>query len=499
MRSHVEIETKYDVPSDALLPDLVGSANVRSSVSGAVMVLTATYYDTADHDLGSAGATLRRRTGGADDGWHLKLRLSGGERLELHRALGRGRTPPAALTGLVTAIVRTEAVVPVATLVTHRTVHQLLGEEGAVLAELADDSVTAQRHDVEAVDLAWREWEIELVDGDRSTLADLDASVRRSGIEPAASESKIGRVLGSAPTAAAADPTPIRRKDPAAKVMSVALQQALSELLAADPLVRLDRPGAVPRMSRALHRVRAVLSLRRQVVGDVSAPLAELTWLQSVISPAERLDAAAAQVVENVTAQPRDLVIGPVKRRLDRELAGSRRRQLTEVNAALDADRYLGMLDSLSELATRDAVGSASTARAVDVIPDLADRAVHRAERRIGQLVRAQSADEQRWLLGGAQRAVERARLAARLAAAASSGSRSRPEGILDEAAAALDELAVSRRAQELLRDAGVQAHLAGENGFTFGLLHGLEALRAVEVQRRLKVTRKHLKRLRKN
>ena len=99
MKSHVEIEAKYDVPPSASLPDLVGSGDVNSSVSVPVMVLTATYYDTPGHALGSAGATLRRRTGGTDDGWHLKLRLGTGERLELHRALGRGQTPPAALTG----------------------------------------------------------------------------------------------------------------------------------------------------------------------------------------------------------------------------------------------------------------------------------------------------------------------------------------------------------------------------------------------------------------
>jgi CHAD domain-containing protein len=36
-----------------------------------------------------------------------------------------------------------------------------------------------------------------------------------------------------------------------------------------------------------------------------------------------------------------------------------------------------------------------------------------------------------------------------------------------------------------ILRDLGVRAHLAGENGFTFGLLYGREQANAAEAQRR--------------
>ena len=67
------------------------------------MVLTATYFDTPSHSLSAAGATLRRRTGGEDDGWHLKLSVADGERLEVHRPLGKAQTPPVALTSLVRA------------------------------------------------------------------------------------------------------------------------------------------------------------------------------------------------------------------------------------------------------------------------------------------------------------------------------------------------------------------------------------------------------------
>ena len=38
--------------------------------------------------------------------------------------------------------------------------------------------------------------------------------------------------------------------------------------------------------------------------------------------------------------------------------------------------------------------------------------------------------------------------------------------------------------ARALLRELGVAAHLSGENGFTFGLLHGEERARANEAHR---------------
>src|SRR4029079_15620308 len=98
-------------------PCCAGVSGVVATAASAEMVLTAGYFDAESLALGSAGATLRRRTGGTDDGGHLKLSVADGERLEVHRALGRSGTPPAALASLVQAMTRGDALVPVAPLV----------------------------------------------------------------------------------------------------------------------------------------------------------------------------------------------------------------------------------------------------------------------------------------------------------------------------------------------------------------------------------------------
>jgi inorganic triphosphatase YgiF len=499
MQTHLEIETKYDVADGTQLPDLSGVDGVDAVVSRDPIVLSATYFDTAEHALAAAGATLRRRTGGTDDGWHLKLPLGDGERLEVHRPLGRSQTPPTALTSLVRSFVRQSALEAVATLVTNRTVHDLVDRDARVLAELADDTVNGERHGDDGGTVIWRELEIELVDGNRDLLGALDAAVRKAGVRPASSSSKVGRVLGAGLATSSPDQPPrVRRKTPVGEVLHAGLRELVSGLLSADPLVRVDRPESHARMRTAVQQLRAGLAIQRQVMpaDDTDAIRAELSWLDTVIAEVEELDSAAVRIREALAVQPRDLVLGPVARRTERELAASRRAAVAALRTELDSARYLELLEAVAQLPRRAHGGPAADSRAGDVLPDLVDRALRRAERRLAQLHRAQSADERRWQLSGARRSVERARYAVRLQSGRPGSTRDRLALALDEAALVLGRVQASVRAQDVLRHLGVQAHLAGENGFTYGVLHGLEQSRADELVAEAKRFRKTLRRL---
>ncbi|MFP3345697.1 CYTH domain-containing protein, partial [Halomonas sp. SIMBA_159] len=61
------------------------------------------YFDTADGDLARAGVALRRRTGGPDEGWHVKGPREGDGRLELGWPLGEGDELPGAVADTVSA------------------------------------------------------------------------------------------------------------------------------------------------------------------------------------------------------------------------------------------------------------------------------------------------------------------------------------------------------------------------------------------------------------
>ena len=480
MKSHLEIEAKYDVAEAQSLPDLIGVGGVTSIVAQATRVLTAVYFDTPGHDLGAAGVTLRRRTGGTDDGWHLKLTLARGERLELHRPLGVRQSPPAALRALVRAFVRSSPLLAVATLTNRRTVHLLLGGDGRVLAELADDSVTGERHDVDTAPMVWREVEVELVEGDREVLAALDAAVRKGGAVPAVGASKVGRVLGDAPAEVSRG-----RRTPVSEVFDADVRQAVLQVLAADPLVRLDRPAAATRMAAALRRLDACLAVQQRVAPDDSrgSIRAELAWLDAVVAPVAELDPVRVRLLEALRAEPVELVLAPVRRRIVRDLAAARRSALTDVRKALDSPRYLDLVQRLLDLRVEP---SAAAARAVDVVPKVAARELRRAQRRL-----AGSRLQERGPLAAAERAVAQARYAA---------SAEQPDGalsaVLDELSAIVADLRVSARTQDLLRELAVSAHLAGENTFTLGRLHGLEQLTAGELHRRLRPLRKKLKRI---
>src|SRR5215469_8452191 len=137
----LEVESKYSVGPGFAVPDLSGLPGVAEVSSPRTHHLTAVYLDTPGFRLASAHITLRRRTGGTDAGWHLKL-PAGAARREVHAPLGAGPgAVPAELAGLVSGVTGGEPLRPIARLETTRTVRHLLNAAGQVLAEVADDRV----------------------------------------------------------------------------------------------------------------------------------------------------------------------------------------------------------------------------------------------------------------------------------------------------------------------------------------------------------------------
>jgi inorganic triphosphatase YgiF len=206
--SLIETEHKYDVDTDFAFPDLAGLAPGVVAAPPEVQRLAATYFDTNDLRLAGAHITLRRRTGGSDAGWHVKLPVSSDTRRELHFPLGPATgTVPSRVATLVAEWTQGEALRPIARLETRRAVRRLLDQAGRVLAEVADDQVTGSRPvHPDAADwheaATWREVEVELVSGTRDLLAAAGKRLQAAGAQPSASASKLSRLLGAGPPAA---------------------------------------------------------------------------------------------------------------------------------------------------------------------------------------------------------------------------------------------------------------------------------------------------------
>src|SRR6058998_3299158 len=93
---HRETERKYDPRQAAALPALHGVDGVSAMRQAVQHELSAVYFDTAELDLARHGITVRRRTGGDDAGWHLKLPAGADTRTEVRLPPGRAtKTVPA--------------------------------------------------------------------------------------------------------------------------------------------------------------------------------------------------------------------------------------------------------------------------------------------------------------------------------------------------------------------------------------------------------------------
>lgn len=201
---HLEIERKYDVGAGFVLPDLSGLTGVARITGPRAHRLTAVYFDTADRRLAASRITLRRRTGGEDAGWHLKLPAGEGARREVHAPLGDGCEPvPGQLSELVAGRAGGRALGPIARLETARTLLWLVGPGGGVLAEIADDRVSGSLPAAGAgaggtdwrEPVTWREIEVELKNGPAGLLDTVGERLREAGAAPSAAVSKLGRLL----------------------------------------------------------------------------------------------------------------------------------------------------------------------------------------------------------------------------------------------------------------------------------------------------------------
>src|SRR5579859_5160920 len=162
-----ETEIKYEAAAGTSLPRFDELPQVARTSEAPDEQLDAEYFDTRDHRLLAAGITLRRRRGGHDAGWHLKLPAGAHTRREIAVPLGAAGEPvPGELTRLVLVHTRGRGLRPVARIRTRRSRLLLLDDAGKSLAEVASDHVTARAAGRDGRTSRWHEVEFELTGGD---------------------------------------------------------------------------------------------------------------------------------------------------------------------------------------------------------------------------------------------------------------------------------------------------------------------------------------------
>jgi len=488
----IEIESKYDLPEGVVLPPMEALPGVAATENRRTERLEAEYFDTGDLRLIRSGVTLRRRSGGHDDGWHLKLPVGPRTRRELREPLGsRHGQPPVALTSLVRGLARGEQLRPVVRMTTVRQPVILLDERNASLAEVAIDAVSAQTLGEEMVARSWREVEIELTGGNEELLRAADRLLQGQGLQPAGRSAKLERALGlgqpgpdeAGPGRTAPYRAGLTAASPAGEFIRSYLRSQTEVLTSLDPMVRLSEPGAVHKMRITARRLRSVLQAFSTIFGESADEVAaDLKWLGALLGSARDAEVLSAHLQDHLSQLPAELVIGPIQARVRGHFATTAAGARSAVIEGLDSERYLATLRGLDDRAATRAA-EPDTEPAADVLRGAVRRAYRRTSRRMQRACGAAPGHATDVSLHDARKAAKRARYAAEAVAPVSGPDAKRFARQLRNVQSVLGEHQDTVAARQAVRQLGMSAHLSGENAFSYGLLYEQDACDSRELR----------------
>ncbi len=529
----LEDERKFALGEGVAVPDVatvLAGADVVV-IREAPVELHATYYDSADLRLLASGVTLRRRRGGDDAGWHLKLPAGGPhERTEVRRPLGQDgeqgwpEPVPEELAELVFARLRGAALQPVAELSTRRSATRVRDHAGHLLVEVADDVVAATPSGCEEP-MSWREVEIEQYPGGGAIADRIAAVLVAAGARLDESGPKLAHALGlrvdeGAGAPPAGGPEGARGRSPrggaarrsgaslpaarpsadqaetgdaaagaalrsplVAAVLSRLAEQ--SEALAAcDLAVRRHEDDSVHQMRVASRRLTSALGTFDGLFeGDRAQSLRdELRWLAHWLGAARDAEVMRAELEEEMSALPSEQLLAPVRSTLTDRLVGSEAVAGEELAAAMRSDRYAALLDELSAFVARPplraGVDLEAAARAA------VRRDLRRVRRRMAE-AEGRSGRARELALHEARKRAKQARYSLETVAPVyekrAVGLARRYEALQEALGEHHDAVVIG----ELLREEGARAGVrGGGNGYSFGVLAGIQRCRAETSER---------------
>ncbi|QTG80405.1 CYTH and CHAD domain-containing protein [Arthrobacter crystallopoietes] len=471
----------FVVEESAPLPALHTLPGVNRVEQGVEAEFEAVYFDTNDFVLAARGITLERRTG-PQACWQLEQPADDGERRVSSSPPGRGTDGvPKTLLQLVRVHVRDKPLVPVTRVLTRRVLHRLRGSGDQVLANILDDHLRSEQQGSSSGDRRWREWAIELVEGNQDLLDACNALCAGSGAQRGSRGSTRRSELAQHSRQPVQAAPPPKRKGDAAAVVLFFLDQQVRSLKEQDPPVRSGEPEGVHKMRVASRRLRSCLATYRKLLaGDTVGGLrGELKWLADLLGEARDAQVIQDRLRDVLAREPAELVLGPVARRIDEQLTADLKAARTKTLRALDTKRYFRLLDALDALLADPPL----TALAAEPAREVIGRRVKREAKRLRRVV---TAVEQ--LPGGATdaHALHEVRIGAKrlryAAEAAIPVGGKRAQRLAEAAQRVQQSLGVHQDTvltRDLLRRLGAGVVLQNENGFSYGRLHALEQFAA--------------------
>jgi len=476
-----EQEDKFEVDADWVLPPIADLVPDGGRFDQDVRRLENTYFDTPSAGLRLFGVTLRRRVGGSETGWQLKV-PNGTARTELQSG-SRAKKLPAGLADSVTGLRAGERLDQVATMVTTRTAYRILDANDQLVMEIADDQVESGLPDGESMLHSWREMEVELGPaGKQKDLKKARKLLVAAGATPSTVRTKLGRALG--PIAPDGEESAIH----VGAVKSGTLGELVAAYLATqcDVLASNDvglRTGApvVHKTRVAARRLRSTLRVFGDVFGEQPAQELnnELVWYAELLGQVRDREVLSKRLVQHISDLPQEQLRGPVEAEITKTLAAERDDAMQRLSRGMRSRRYQHLLKLL-----RSWKSAPPLTNAADETDTTAAQYVKKAKQKANKRLRSADGDIEE--LHRARKATKRLRYAAELVEPA--------DGTMKSVAKEAENL------QTLLgehQDAVVSAQFLtnlsasrnGESGdgFSYGILIADELHRAADIRESLK------------
>ena len=471
MRVLEEREDKYEVDTDWVLPQLADLLPDGGRLDHEVRKLDNTYFDTPGAGLRVFGVTLRRRVGGSETGWQLKV-PSGTARTELQSG-SRAKTLPAALTKGVAGLVAGEGLDPIATILTTRTAYRLLNADGELILEIADDQVESGPPNGESKLHSWREVEVELGPaGKQKDLKRTGKLLQAAGATPSTTRTKLDRALGpSLPNGQAHSVESGTVGEPVAAYIS-----AQCDVIANNDVGLRTGTPQVHKTRVAVRRLRSTLRIFGDLIdaGPAEELNNELVWYAGLLGQVRDCDVLSDRFTRLIADLPADQVRGPIEAEITKALATERDEALQRLNKAMLSRRYQHFMQLLRGWKTAPPLTDAAGQKATAAI-----KYVAKADRKADKRLRKADDIEQ---LHRARKSFKRARYAAELAEPVDSQMKSVASDA-EEMQTLLGEHQDAIVAAQFLAKMSAREDVEAGSAFTYGVLVANELNRAAEIR----------------
>jgi CHAD domain-containing protein len=259
----------------------------------------------------------------------------------------------------------------------------------------------------------------------------------------------------------------------AGDVLREHLSKLHGELRTCDGRVHRFEPDSIHQMRIATRQLRSALTtFRSLLVRESSEPVrTELGWLADVLGLARDAEVERQRLAELAANESADLVMGPVAERLDAHFAVIYRIAHHHVLEALNSERYLKLVEALDILVDDLPLRSAAAEPADEVMP-AAEHALPGPRRDL--------------FLHETRKAAKRARHSAEAVIPVVGRRAEKFARVAKKLQTLLGEHHDSVELRAVLLQVAIEAHLDGQDSFTYGRLHAIEQARAERIEAQL-------------